>query len=483
MMRERTDLMKSISEISMKMAMAKMLVDMTDKQEVPEDKIEEAISRDPSIQQALMEKSKLMSEMHETERTVKRKSGPEVTRLRDAINTLENQIEEMKNTDRQTVIENIRRGADEGGMQMKTLEMQAKFYNERLKNMIAAVDQQADAVQRLEKFNGDADQLRAEIEQLNTVIRDMGTTLTHWNIELDADARARAQVTASTAIAISPWRQYVVTGFVGILGFAVAGFGVTFLEFLGRRLNSASDVAEGLGIRVMGDLPALRQKKMTKAKSRQAMHGLVAESINSIRATLIRNSQIGSSHVFMVTSAGEQEGKTTVASQLAASLARAGRKTLLIDADLRHPGAHLVFGLPNEYGLCEMLRGEVGVDDAIRATPADGLWMITSGQCCAMAVLALGKDVMANVLGQLEARFEFIVIDTGPVLSVADPLLLGPHVDGAILSVLRDVSKIHKVHEAHERLKLAGVNVVGAVINGIEDRASFDRYTVEAPAA
>jgi succinoglycan biosynthesis transport protein ExoP len=484
MMRQRTDLMKSISDISMTMEMAKMKKDLAEKSEVPEDDIEAAVSRDPNIQQMMSERARLMSEQREIERTVKRKDDPSLVRIREGIATLDTNIQEVRNADRQQVIDNIRRGADQDGSQMKTLALQQKYYIDQYQKMLGAVETQADNVQKLEKFNGDADQLRAEIEQLNTVIRDMGSTLTHWNIELDAEPRVRAQITAATSTAIAPWRQYVVTGFVGILGFALAGFGVTFLEFLSRRLNSARDVAEGLGIRVMGDLPALRQRKIAlRSRSRQAMHGLVAESINSIRATLIRNSQIGSSHVFMVTSAGEQEGKTTVASQLAASLARAGRRTLLIDGDLRHPGAHLVFGLTNEDGLCELLRGETTVDEVIRATPADSLWMVTAGHCCAMSVLALGKDVTADILSQLEARFEFIVIDTGPVLSVADPLLLGPHVDGAILSVLRDVSKIHKVYEAHERLKLAGVNVVGAVINGIEDRASFDRYTVEAPAA
>ena len=79
----------------------------------------------------------------------------------------------------------------------------------------------------------------------------------------------------------------------------------------------------------------------------------------------------------------------------------------------------------------------------------------------------------------MESRFDFIIVDTGPVLKVADPLLLGQYVDGAILSVLRDVSQIHKVYEASERLKLAGVKVVGAVINGVDDHGAFDRYNVE----
>jgi Mrp family chromosome partitioning ATPase len=111
--------------------------------------------------------------------------------------------------------------------------------------------------------------------------------------------------------------------------------------------------------------------------------------------------------------------------------------------------------------------------------------MVSAGRCCATAVMALGKEKVAAVIGQLEARFEFIVIDTGPVLKVADALLLGAHVDGAILSALRDHSRINKVYEANERLKLAGVKVVGAVVNGIEDRGRrFDRYhVIEAPAA
>ena len=115
---------------------------------------------------------------------------------------------------------------------------------------------------------------------------------------------------------------------------------------------------------------------------------------------LVRNSEPGACNVYLVSSAVDQEGKTTVASQLAASLARSGRRTLLVDGDLRHPGGHHVFGLTNEYGFSELLRGEVDVDDAIRPTPADNLWMITAGQCCAQAVLMLGKDALGEIFAE-----------------------------------------------------------------------------------
>ena len=473
----RSELQRMISDLSMKMELLKLMAASADVSSIPEEDLEAAISRDPQIQQAMQQMALLTRQMAEVRKTVKRNNDPAVVRIQEEMNNLEQSVREMRAADRQQLIEQYKENGKLNGTNMKGLEVQLGFYQQKLKETNDALDKQAEAVHQLEKFSGDADQLRADIDQLHGVIRDMDSTIEQWNVELDAEPRVEKYEVASPAKLVSPARQYVVSGFLGLLGFGLAIFGVTFLEFHTRRLNSAIDVAHGLGITVMGDLPALRRRAM-RAGSRRAIHGLVAESINGIRATLVRNADPDACNTYLVTSAGDGEGKTTVASQLAASLARSGRRTLLIDGDLRHPGAHLVFGLPNDYGFCELLRHEIDVADAILPTPADGLWLIPAGQCCAVSLMALGKDVAAEVLSQLKTRFEFIVIDTGPVLKVADPLMLGQHVDGAILSVLRDVSQIHKVYEANERLKLAGVKVVGAVINGVDDRGDSDRYNM-----
>jgi polysaccharide biosynthesis transport protein len=485
LMQSRSEAQKAIGELKMKIALLKVMIAGANNGQVPEDKIEDAIARDPQIIQAQNDLNALQREEREIRRVVKNPNNdPSMVRIRDAIRVVQQSMEEMRNTDRQKLIDSIKRDNDQGGSSMKSLEVQQSLYQEQFDNTAKQIADKAESVQKLEKFNGDADQLRTEISQLQTIVNEMGNTLTQWAVELDAPERVTIREPAGAARAVEPYKQYAMAGFGGLLGFGLALAGATFYEFFSRRLNSATDVAEGLGIRVMGDLPALRRRRMAlRARSRKAVHGLVAESINSIRAALVRNSEPGSCNVYLVTSAAEQEGKTTVASQLAASLARSGRRTLLVDCDLRHPGAHLVFGVPNEYGFSELLRGEVHVDDAIRPTPADNLWMITAGRCCAQAVLMLGKDALGDIFSQLESRFDFVVIDAGPVLKVADPMLLGQYVDGAILSVLRDVSQIHKVYEASERLKLAGVKVVGAVINGVDDRGAFDRYNVELPAA
>jgi capsular exopolysaccharide synthesis family protein len=485
LMQSRAEAQKQIAELTMKIEMAKQMYADAQKGDVSDAQIEELIARDPQILQANNDLALLHRQERELSKVVKNSArSPEMVRIRDTISSVEQSIEEFRTADRQRLIESIRRNGAEGGANMKALELERQLYVDQFKHSTQDVATQAENVQKLEKFNGDADQLRTDITQLQTVVNEMSNTLTQWNIELDAPPRVTLQSEASAVRAVDPYKQYGMAGFGGFLGFGLALAAATFYEFFSRRVNSANDVAEGLGIRVMGDLPALRRRRIAlRARSRRAIHGLVAESINSIRAALVRNSEPGACNVYLVSSAVDQEGKTTVASQLAASLARSGRRTLLLDGDLRHPGAHHVFGLTNEYGFSEMLRGEVHVDDAIRPTPADNLWMITAGQACAQAVLMLGKDALGEIFSRLEARFDFIVVDSGPVLKVADPMLLGQFVDGAILSTLRDVSQIHKVYEASERLKLAGVKVVGAVVNGVDEHSAYDRYNVELPAA
>jgi capsular exopolysaccharide synthesis family protein len=169
----------------------------------------------------------------------------------------------------------------------------------------------------------------------------------------------------------------------------------------------------------------------------------------------------------MVTSAHSGEGKTTLATQLAASLAQVGYRTLLIDADLRSPIAHTVFELPAAPGFCELLRGEADLPTVTRNTPVDRLAMIPAGRWDSQATRALAQEPLGRTLASLQEQYDFIIIDSSPVLPVVDPLLIGQRVDGTILSVLRNVSRMPSVYAAHRRLTLGGVKVIGAVINGV----------------
>jgi capsular exopolysaccharide synthesis family protein len=252
-------------------------------------------------------------------------------------------------------------------------------------------------------------------------------------------------------------------------------FLVSYVEFKAGRLNSTREVNEGLGVRVLGHLPSLSGRagrKMQSGGDAGALQALLMESIDSVRASLVHCTTVASPRVVLVTSAEQREGKTTVASQLAASLARAGRRTLLVDGDLRRPAAHLVFDVPQEPGFCEVLRGRVPRDAVVLPTQQPNLWIVPAGRCDMQSVQALAGEAAEKLLDAWRGDFDFVVLDSGPVLHVADAMLLGQHADVALLAAQRDVSRLPKVYEACERLNAVGVTVLGVVVNGVAARAA-----------
>jgi capsular exopolysaccharide synthesis family protein len=165
------------------------------------------------------------------------------------------------------------------------------------------------------------------------------------------------------------------------------------------------------------------------------------------------------------------EGRTTVASQLAASLARAGRRTLLVDGDLRRPALHALFDVTLENGLCEVLRAEADVADVIQPTHAEGLWLLTAGYCDTDAIQAMAGEQLQPIFEKLRADYDFIIIDAAPVIGLSDSLLFGQYCDGAILSVLRDHSEVPKIHQAAELLRGVGIRLIGSVVNGVPTKS------------
>ena len=191
------------------------------------------------------------------------------------------------------------------------------------------------------------------------------------------------------------------------------------------------------------------------------------ESIDSVRTMLLSKKRTDSPKVILVTSADEHEGKTTVATHLAASLARAGRRTLLVDGDLRKPSIHLLFDMPLGMGLCEVLRGEAEIDAVIHPAQVEGMWVMLAGLCDQRALASLAKENAEAFFRTIRADYDFVIVDSGPALAFADTMLMGSHADAAVLAILRDVSQIPKVYEARERLEAIGVEVLGGVVGGV----------------
>jgi len=308
--------------------------------------------------------------------------------------------------------------------------------------------------------------LLSEIEQLREISQAMEHRLRSSTIEDDTQKESiRIMQHAYAEEKINETQRYTIAALGGIGAFCATCYLVALIEFRKRRLNSPTDVDEGLGVRVLGVLPPIASRSAMRPGSPIAMQ--LSESIDNVRATLMHDSTSRSRQVVLVTSPATMEGTTTVASHLALSFTRAGRRTLLIDGDLREPALHKLFGMPVEDGFSEVLRSEIDIADAIRPTNTEGLWLLPAGLCDMDVIHALATDQLQPIFEKLRAEFDFIVIDAPPVLGLADTLSMGQHVDGVILTVLRDHSEVRKIYQATELLRDLGIRLLGSVVNGV----------------
>ncbi len=194
-------------------------------------------------------------------------------------------------------------------------------------------------------------------------------------------------------------RKYVSIAFVIVLSFGLIVLGVAFVEFQGRKVNSVKEVNDGLGLRVVGELPNISGRafrRLRGGKGQAVLKALMAERIDGTRTALIHTTAIDPPRVVMVTSAEPREGKTTTATQLAASLARSGRRTLLIDADIRNPGVHRVFEMPQDPGLCGIVarRSRSRRGDS---SDADGQFVADAGRSLRSAQRAGAVELVSGL--------------------------------------------------------------------------------------
>lgn len=358
--------------------------------------------------------------------------------------------------------ENVQQLQNEFKVSMRSMQNQYAMLKQKLEKAMADLNSRVEQSVELARQE-------AELEQLQEVAKDMAIRLESLEVEANAPSQIRQLQDAVPRNGINTAQHYSISILGGLAAFALTAVGIAYMEFRGRRLDGPEQLDEGLGIRVVGTLPSLSSRKAL-----DPTHPVVAqltESIDGVRTILMHDSTSKSRQVVLVTSAAAMEGRTTVASQLAASLARAGRRTLLIDGDLRRPALHSLFDVPLEDGLCEVLRAEVDVADVIRPTHAEGLWLLTAGYCDVDAIHALATEQMQPAFDKLRGEYDFIIIDGAPVLGMSDAAIFGQYCDGAILSVRRDHSQMPKINQAAELLRSVGIRIIGSVVNGVPTKA------------
>jgi polysaccharide biosynthesis transport protein len=255
------------------------------------------------------------------------------------------------------------------------------------------------------------------------------------------------------------------------------------VQYLDDSLKGADDVEHVLNLPTLGTIARMKGERGRAEIYRLATllypRSRTAESFRSLRANIEFSSLDAPLQTLLVTSAVPSEGKSVTAANLAGAFAQAGRRVLLVDADLRRPSIHTLFGAPNQSGLTTLLRSDSASVDAIAVpTEEPRLSLLTSGPLPPNPAELLGSQRFKTVLDRIRAAYDLVIIDSPPLKAVADPAILGSFLDGTLLVVAANSTHRATARAGREALVKAGARVLGVVLNRVRepDAAEYGEY-------
>ncbi len=371
---------------------------------------------------------------------------------------------------------------------VSVLQVQEQGLGGEVQRLEGEIKRLAAAIRQPDKPTSDLEALRDDVTQGEQVLKKLTEQLYTLKVEPVVPARVSLLEAAEVPQSKTLDRKIKTTGLAALGMFGLIVLGISWREYRARRVYEVADVSQGLGLNLLGTLPALpaaARRLLPEANPGNQLYWqtLLAESVDALRTQLLHAAQVEPLRVIMITSASGGEGKTSLAGHLATSLARARRRVLLVDGDLRNPGLHRQFGVPLEPGLSEVLRGEKSFTDVVRPTPQNRLALVPAGRWDSEAIQALAHKRSSSIFDVPKDEYDFIVVDSSPVLPVADSLLLGQHADGVVFAVLREESRLPAIYAAHQRLATLGIRLLGTVVIGVRGDGQVRLYPYPKAAA
>ncbi len=315
----------------------------------------------------------------------------------------------------------------------------------------------------------------ADLEALKAVADQIGESLRKLQLGSDFGVKSitRLEFPTSAAFAGPFWTRYLGIGaLLGLVAFSGLAY---LLEIADRSYRNPDEIAGDLGMPIIGHLPLAALSRtdridekvdssiVTLHKNRSSL----AEAFRGIRTAVFFGCQQGNIKVIQVTSPVPGDGKSTVAGNLAVSIAQSGRRVCLIDCDFRRPRVAKIFGLKEDVGLVQVIGGKVELEDAIQQTSIENLFSVTCGRRPGNPSELLSSERFADSLASLREQFDFVIVDTPPMLVVSDPANVAGLVDAVLLTVRlrRNLKPI--ATRAAQMLHSINANMLGVVVNGI----------------
>jgi capsular exopolysaccharide synthesis family protein len=299
---------------------------------------------------------------------------------------------------------------------------------------------------------------------------------------------ARVITPPSAGVKVGPRAMPIVTvaAFLGILG----GFGLAYLaERTDKSFRSPEEIHRHLGIPVVGHVPVIAATPTAghdDTSSQPVMAPILcayhqprsteAEAYRGVRTALYFSAQGKEYKTIQITSPNMGDGKTVTAANLGISIAQSGRRTILIDADLRRPRLHELFGLSAQVGLASVIRGEAELEEAIQQSAVPGLSLLACGPVPSNPAELLTSARFPELLERIRDQYDFVLVDSPPLLAVSDPAVVAPRVEAVLLSIRYSKNGRPNAQRAKEILNTLGVVVLGVIVNAVDLRAVGGRY-------
>jgi len=278
-------------------------------------------------------------------------------------------------------------------------------------------------------------------------------------------------------------RKYLVVFLGALVTGLLAGFGWACLaEFRDRSFRSFREIRDQLGLPVVGHIPFFRPRtgmSPTPESNGAALDPSLrsyAEAYLAVRVALYHTTNAGECRVIQITSAIHGEGKTTLAANLAVSMAQSGKRVVLIDADLRRPRLADLFGLSKQVGLTSVLSGETELAAAMQPSAVPGLSILGSGPLSPSPAETVASPRLRTLLDSLRQQCDYVLIDTPPLLDVTDPRVVAHVVDGVLLTLRNSKQGRPLAQSAREILDATGANILGVVVNGVACHSGSGDY-------
>lgn len=456
---------------------------MAPQHSIPPSRLERNVDNHPEVVRLKSDLSTLRMMLLETEANAKRpEESATYRRLLKEIETHEKALATTKQKLLSAMSDEL--ASDyESQRKQSMADMQARLATSRLAEQLLR-ERYTKEISNVKQSTGQSLELAfamAELSREEKVFELIAARTLELRTEMRAPSRVSLLRRAVVPTAPVEWLPLKKMGLAMSVCFCVPFLLVVGWERMIRRVSDSKQLTQEsrfASVWEVASLPSRARIRNRASDRRQA--GLFEESVDSLRTGLILSEPMKDMQVLCVTSAISREGKTSLACELAVSIARAsGEPTLLIDSDTRSPDIHRIFEVPLEPGLTDLLDDRCTTNDAIVTDWGQGVHILPSGRLHVSPHKLFGSGQLKTLLQELRRTYRYIIIDTPPILPASEALVVAGSSDATLICAKRDLTRVDQLETAYERLSVTGAQPVGVVLNDVPARSylySYGRY-------